>query len=191
MTKVKKIGIIAEDLTDFEAAKILIQRITNQERLGYKPKIGNGSGKIKSKCLAWSNELHQKGCNLLIVIHDLDSNGLKELKEQLSRCLKASNIKNRYICIPIEELEAWFLSDPEGIKKAFKLKRKPKVKGLPETIRSPKECLRDHVFQCSENEIIYQTLHNALLAKNISLDIAKDRCPSFKEFFEFMSLQRY
>ena len=48
----------------------------------------------------------------------------------------------------------WFLSDPDGIKKVFNLKRKPKIKGNPEAIASPKEKLNDIIYQCSEKYLL-------------------------------------
>jgi hypothetical protein len=41
MSKVKCIGIIAEDNSDFETAKILIKRILNRDNLCFKKAVGN------------------------------------------------------------------------------------------------------------------------------------------------------
>ena len=112
MSKVSAIALITEDETDYWPVRIIIERILDRNNLTFKPKFGGGSGKLVGKCLAWSRELSVKGCNLLIIVHDLDRNDAKALEDNLKTKLTNSPISNRYICIPIEELEAWFLADP-------------------------------------------------------------------------------
>lgn len=192
MSKVKHIGIIAEDISDFESSKILIKRITNRQNLSFKKAIGNGCGRIRRKANDYSIDLCKRGCNLLILLHDLDRNDLNKLHTELTNILSNSPIINRIVCIPVEEIEAWFLSDPAGIKKSFNLKRKPKITGNPETIPSPKEKLGGYIHSCSEKNTIYlNTKHNQILSQNISLDLVKMKCQSFGLFYDFINKQKF
>jgi hypothetical protein len=192
MNKVKCIGIIAEDNSDFESSKILIKRIIKKENIRFKKAIGNGCGKIRRKANDYSSDLQKRGCNLLILLHDLDRFNLLDLKKELEEKLETAPIDNYFVCIPIEELEAWFLSDPNGIKHALNLKRAPNIKGLPEHILSPKEKLEELVSICSNKEKIYlNTKHNELIASKISIDKAKEKCISFKQFHDFLLKQKY
>ena len=191
MSKVIGIGIICEDLTDYEAVKELVSRIADRTNLRFRPKTGHGSGKIKNKCLSWSNELQVKGCNMLILIHDLDTNDLDELKTLLKQKMKYSTISNRYVCIPIKELEAWFLADPNGIKQSYGIAGLIKIDGMPENINNPKEMLRDKIYTASGRRIEFVTKHNSKIAKCISLDTVKNKCPTFKEFFDYVYAQTF
>lgn len=192
MSKIKAIGIIAEDDSDFETSKIIIKRIINNDKIAFKKAIGNGCGKIKRKALDYSRDLKNRGCNLLILFHDLDKNKLHALKAELDDKLSGSHISNYFVCIPIEEIEAWFLSDPNGIKVALNLKKAPKVKGQPEQILSPKEKLEDLVSVCSNKEKIYlNTKHNVTIAKKVSIDLMKQKCKSFLLLHDFLQSQKY
>ena len=192
MNKIKGIGLIVEDNSDYNSLKILISRVLGISNLTFKKVIGNGCGKIKRKALAWSELLHTRGCNLLILVHDLDRNNLNDLKSELSKSIKESPIKNKLICIPIEEMESWLLSDPKNLKNTFSLKRIPKIGTQPESIASPKERLRDYIYQCSNKEVLYlNTKHNERIANTISLKLLRKRCPSFEELANFIEGQKY
>lgn len=192
MAKVTRIGIIAEDDSDFESATVLIKRVIKKDDIGFKKSIGNGCGKLKRKSHDYAKNLKDRGCNLLILLHDLDRNSLTELRQQLTDSIHPSPIDNHFICIPVEELEAWYLSDPKALKKLFKLKKEPKVKVRPETIKSPKEFLSNLVYLQSEKQRIYlNTKHNVSLAQLISLSELKSKCPSFKSLNDFLVKQKF
>jgi hypothetical protein len=192
MTKVKTIGIIAEDESDFNCARILIQRIIRKNGIGFKKSIGNGCGKIRKKALDYSEDLKNRGCTLLIFLQDLDRNDLDLLHKELNDKLRKGGISNYFICIPIEEIEAWLLSDPQGIQEALKLKKAPNVKHPPETITSPKEKLEELVSICSNKEKVYlNTKHNEIIASKISIGEMSKKCPSFNKFHAFIAEQTF
>lgn len=192
MSRVKCIGLVVEDESDYESSKKIIQRITKNYDLKFKKAISNGCGKLRRKLFDYAVDLNNRGCDTLIVIHDLDRNNLNELKNDLETKLKNSPLIRRFLCIPIEELEAWFLSDPDGIKKYFNLKRKPKIKGNPETIISPKEKLGEIIYHCSEKNLHYlNTKHNQLLSGVLSLELVFQKCSSFRLLYAFLVNQKY
>lgn len=192
MTKVKGIGIIVEDNSDFLAIKELIKRISKKDNLTFKKFVGNGCGRIKSKCLAWSENLHRRGCNMLLLIHDLDRKTLNDLNSELKKELDDSPITNKLICIPVEELEAWLLSDPKTLKDIFKLKRLPKIGNKPELISSPKEKLGEFIYACSDKKVRFlHTKHNQVIASKIPIELIDKKCPSFKPFNKFIADQNY
>lgn len=71
MSRIKCIGIIAEDNSDFEASSILIKRIIEKSKIGFKKAVSNGCGKLKRKASDYAIDLKKRGCDMLIVIHDL------------------------------------------------------------------------------------------------------------------------
>ena len=192
MSKVKCIGIIAEDTSDFETAKILIKRILNRDNLSFKKSVGNGCGKLRRKALDYAIDLKKRGCDMLILIHDLDRNIYQELLEDLQQKIKISSIEKKFVCIPIEELESWFLGDPDAIKGTFNLSRRPRFNGQPETINSPKEALGEQIYLCSNKSTIFlNTKHNQKIAERICIDTVKQKCPSFNLLYAFVTAYEY
>ncbi|MEG9329007.1 DUF4276 family protein [Salinimicrobium catena] len=185
--KIKAIGLIVEDISDYNSFKIIISRVLQKNNLTFKKAIGNGCGKMRRKALSYADTLSRKGCDLVILVHDLDRNNLKTLKADLDKLMDKSRVKNKFVCIPIEEIEGWFLGDPEGIRDAFNLIRTPKIKGRPESVTSPKEKLEDYVYQCSNKFKLYlNTQHNELLSNSLDLEKISAKCKSFKNLEEFI-----
>ncbi len=182
-----RVGIIAEDDSDVAAAKVLIRRLAKSDNIGFKKFVGQGCGRIKRKCQSWANTLKIKGCRYLVLIHDLDRNNLDALRTNLEAAISPSPIMPYLICIPIEEMEAWWLSDPQAIRKALNLQVTPKIKGHPQSIASPKEHIGTLVRQCSNKTKIYlNTEHNAKIAEHLSLSKAR-QCDSFIPFCDFVT----
>ncbi|MFC5683943.1 DUF4276 family protein [Flavobacterium sp. MAHUQ-51] len=188
---IRTIGIIAEDNSDFDTIKIIINRLTNKN-LSYKKNIGNGCGKIKKKCKDYVNDLHKRECDLVLLFHDLDRNDYQSLYNTLNKEIKDCTIDKKFICIPVEEIEAWFLSDPEALRKTFKIRKQIKIKGKPETIPSPKEFLEDLVLKSSNKTVIFNNVkHNSKIAQNIDLNLLTNSCQSFNKLEEFIKQHKY
>jgi hypothetical protein len=182
-----RVGIIAEDDSDVETVAILIHRLANNQKIGIRRTVGHGCGKIHRKCNAWANNLKQRGCNYLVVIHDLDRKQLNTLYDDIKGALYPCPIKRHVICIPIQELEAWLLSDPVAIQTALNLGTLPKVVGILEYIDSPKEYLGKLIDKTSQGSKVYiNTQHNALIAAEVSMDSTRTKCPSFVPFYNFV-----
>jgi hypothetical protein len=183
-----KIAIIAEDDTDCEAIRRIVHRVLGKD-IGTKKWASKGCSILRRKLLAKIKELSREGCNAFVILHDLDRNPQNgslndplELRKKLKESISSfQGIK--HICIPIEELEAWFWSDPEVIKHIGG--RKGKAEANPDKISKPKEKLIK--LSIGENtKPRYSTNMNAELAEMLNLKICADRCLAFKGLIEFL-----
>ncbi|MGK7933663.1 MAG: DUF4276 family protein [Microcystaceae cyanobacterium] len=185
----KYFAILAEDQTDCKAVQIIVRRI-----LGKETKIqlwsSKGCAKLKRKLAAQLKSLSAKGCNLFIIVHDLDRNPQNNTlnnETELRQCLdiEASKVKgiNKHICIPIEELEAWFWSDPEVIK--YVGKGKGKAHPNPSQITQPKEQLI-RISRGGNRKPCYSTNDNEKLAERLDLELCSRRCPSLRNLLKFI-----
>lgn len=181
-----KFAVLAEDRTDAEAITVVIRR--HRERCGLKPAkvkvwAGKGCARLRKKAEARIKHYQRKGIHRVVVVHDLDREKETDLRQQLSACAVPSKM-SRHICIPREELEAWFWADGQILRK---LSRGKVCEGLPEPWRkeSPKEAL----IKLSRNEHRiprYSTAENGALAEDLDLDLCASRCPEFADLLEFV-----
>lgn len=184
----KIIGIIAEDMSDVEVIKILLKKLTNK-RFTTTQFVGKGCGPLKKKIPGWCKAFQQKRVNAVLVIHDLDKNDAQQLRDKLEGMLPHNVFSNTAVVIPIEELEAWLLSDEKAIQVALKLHSTPKTIHHPETIISPKEHLGILANRHSKNGLkqYVNTVHNSLIAHEILIE-KLGKCASFGHFRAFVKL---
>jgi len=142
MSKIK-IALIAEDDTDCDAIRKIVHRVLGED-VTTKKWASKSCSTLKRKLRAKLKLLSTEGCNIFIVVHDLDRNpengSLNDeptLRSRLESLSSGVESLNKHICIPIEELEAWFWSDPEVIEYLGGEKGKAQVN--PHQIKSPKE----------------------------------------------------
>jgi hypothetical protein len=181
-----KIGIIAEDKSDVDVIKEILAKYLPLSSFSVKHFVGQGCGKLKSKCQAWAVNLEKAGCEHIMVFHDLDRNDEANLRRELNEKLSAPETPPALIIIPTEELEAWLLTDIEALRKTFSISAREKIKALPhaETIKSPKEYLQKLVRQTFK-KIYMNTLHNKTIAANIRLQQLQS-CKSYEPLDKYM-----
>lgn len=167
-----KIGILAEDTTDADCIKILVKRMSNDRVMSKGMGVGGGGNMLNTrKMTLFTKSLFAEECTHLLVVHDLDRNGLtnelndeNQLRAKLKKALVHNPITPKSIIVPIEEIEAWLLSDKEP---------------YPQKISNPKNVLR----KLNPN---YRTSDNAKLAEEINIDDIAKKCPSFRPLKEFL-----
>jgi hypothetical protein len=181
----KQIGIIAEDSSDVEVINEILSKYFNQNSYSIKKYIGKGCGKLKRKCAVWAIDLRKRGCQHIFLFHDLDRNDELGLREELEEKVDTKRYRNSIVIIPIQEIEAWLLSDPNAIKLTFGLQKNPKKIVNTETIDSPKEYLRDLVWRIGKVRYL-NTVHNSKIASLTSLNNLV-HCKSFKSFNKYLN----
>lgn len=181
------VGIIAEDQSDVAVLKELGKKISGRN-FSVSQHFGKGCGPLKTKTPGWCKALAVKGCQAVVLVHDLDKKDAGCLRKDLETILGACVIKKGYVTIPSEELEAWLLADTSAIKRALNLESEPKPIHHPETIASPKEHLGGLINSHSKKKLkrYVNTEHNLLIAKELNILEIDSKCPSFKFFRDFI-----
>jgi hypothetical protein len=186
-----KLGVIAEDDTDCDVMKVLARRVTKDEHFGIRRRKGDGCSKLVRKAERWMKELvEDDGCSHIVFLHDLDRhpqsnalNDLATLHKALSDIPTPKSAK-QLICIPVEELEAWFWSDDAVIR--YVGKGKGKAVEIPRSVARPKEALRT----LSKNEgkkPRYSTNENVRLAAMLDLEVCSKKCAEFAALIDFLA----
>jgi hypothetical protein len=187
-----RIGVLTEDETDSAALGVLIRRIakkTSQLSVGVDPRHGNGCSHLRRKAEANLRELAQRGCAGVVLLHDLDrnpSNGElndeRELRRRLDEIAVPDGLQ-RLVCIPVEELEAWFWADPSVVQEVGRGRGQDHAS--PHAIKKPKEALM-RLSLGANHKPRYSTNDNVRLADKLDLDLCARRCPSFHSLREFV-----
>jgi len=188
------IGVLAEDQTDCDALVILVRRIAKQAKV---PTIrvpsyaSRGCAKLRAKAESQMKLMLDDGCSAVVLVHDLDRNPNNQqlndagkLRRELEQ-LTDSIGSRRHICIPIEELEAWFWSDQATVSKATRGNDKAKAQPSPHLIVKPKEALA-RLSRGLKGKSRYDTKDNKDLAEILDLPLCESRCPSFRDLAHFI-----
>lgn len=181
----KQIGIVAEDNSDVEVISEILSKYMQRNNFCVKKFIGGGCGKLRNKCDSWVSSLFKSGCDHVFVFHDLDRNNEKSLRTLLKKKISPDKYPNSLIVIPIEELEAWLLSDVDAIQKVFSLPKTPSKIHECENVPSPKEHLEDIVWKIGKKRYV-NTIHNKKISQHTSLENLR-RCESFVNFDIYVS----
>jgi hypothetical protein len=180
------IGVIAEDYSDVDVLYELTSKLINSRDFCFKKFIGHGCGPIKRKCKAWAENLLRRGCDHLVVLHDLDTYSESKLCTELMGYVNNIGFSAHIILIPIYEIEAWLLADANALQKVFNMQRIPKIPHNPETITDPKEKLRDIIWKYTKRYYV-NSIHNQKIANALAINKLNKKCRSFKPYPKFIN----
>ena len=187
-TRRPRIGLIAEDRTDCETLVVLIRRVA-EVQIGIDQYPADGCGALRRKAAKWLALMASDGCEAAVLVHDLDRdpnnhelNDEGALRQRLADIAVPKGLR-RLICVPVEELEAWFWSDPALIERVGR--GRGKASTSPHSIRQPKEQLQ-RLSAEANGKPRYNTNHNAELARSLDLERCASRCPAFRELRDFV-----
>jgi hypothetical protein len=183
-----RFGILAEDTTDCDALAILVRNIAGPATIGVKTQSFGGCARLRQKAAPTMKLLAREGCAAVIVVHDLDrdpQNGELNDEAALRRQLEDIEVPralSRLICIPVEELEAWFWSDPAVL---ALVSPGAKEHVSPHLLRQPKEKLIA-LSRGDNKKARYSTVMNKTLAAKLNLDLCASRCAAFRHLRDFV-----
>lgn len=175
---------MGEDASDVETLVALLRRILPRSvgcDTRHPPRGRAGCDKLRRAAPTYMKDLWASGCTLAILLHDLDldsaNNELKDesrLRARLSALPVPAGLE-LVICIPVEELEAWFWADQAVLDR---IGEGAKASNAPHTIKKPKEQLK-HLSWRKHYKIKRSTSDNPKLASMLDLDLCAARCPAF------------
>ncbi|MFV8750848.1 DUF4276 family protein [Nannocystaceae bacterium ST9] len=189
-----RFGVLCEDETDFLTLRELISRIAlmygaKPGEFGFGRRCGGGCGNLRRKAEIWANELVDEGCEGIIIVHDLDRNRVGnrlndevELRRRLERLAMPSTAAS-HICIPIEEIEAWFFSCALVMREISG--KEGQSHPAPHNIERPKERLMT-LSRGANKKPRFSTNDNPKYARILDLDACSRVCPSFRELRDFV-----
>ncbi len=188
----RRFGVISEDQTDGDVIRVVIHRLAGEE-VPVKVRGQKGCSKIKAKAARIIADLVAKNdVSDIIVVHDLDRNPAPnqlndeaQLRQLLLDCCQTRCAEiRRLICIPVEELEAWFWSDEAVVKTVGR--GYGNAHPTPHRIASPKEALQ-RLSRGVNAKPRYTTQDNPDLASKLNLEVCAKRCPSFRSLIDFVA----
>ncbi|WP_437951844.1 DUF4276 family protein [Sorangium sp. So ce296] len=183
------IGVLGEDDTDCRTVKVLIRRIVSEQvDVRVRAPSKGGCAALRRSARGFMAELRDKGCGAIVLVHDLDrnpANGQLNDEAGLRAGLESISVPSgvlRLICIPVEELEAWFWADQRVLDLVGKGVGRAVVS--PENVRKPKEALRDLSWK-AHYKPVYSTNDNWRLAEYLDIELCARKCRSFRELRDF------
>ncbi len=183
-----RFGILAEDETDADALAVLVRRLAGDAQIGIKKQHFGGCARLRLKAAPTLSRMQQEGCAAAILVHDLDrnpENGALNDERDLRRTLESIDAPRgltTLICIPVEELEAWFWSDAAVLSLVGP---GAKAHPSPHLIQKPKEKLVA-LSRGANGKARYVTFQNKLLAERLNLALCAARCPAFRQLGDFV-----
>lgn len=183
------LGVLAEDSNDCDVIDTLIGRILAEKQVlagQYKvhKRADKGCAKLLRKARPWIRELTDRGCRSIILVHDRDRNDEAQLRTKLS-ALPVPDGVSRLVCIPVEEIEAWFFASPKVLQLVCRERGASHVHASPHLIANPKEALKKLSLGANRRPR-YSENDNTRLAAALELDACARRCPAFRELRQFI-----
>lgn len=181
----RRLGVIAEDMTDAETIQVLARRLVSPE-LPVELRASKTCTKLATKARVYAAELELKGCDRVVLIHDLDRTETGRLNDEAALRRRLEGWQGRrpsLLCVPIEELEAWFWADPGVL--AVVAGATTAAHAQPHLVVRPKEALQ-RLSRRGGKRPRYSTADNKALAGILDLDLCAARCPAFRDLRAFL-----
>ncbi len=183
----QSIGILAESENDCKVMHTLVRRILAEVQVDPRyynvlHRSGKGCAGLRHQAERWIRELSARGCQIVILVHDRDRHDEAQLRKKLSAYQIPSSVQC-HVCIPVEEIEAWFFSCEKALQLICGERENPHE--LPHLIRSPKERLIE-ASRAVPGRSRYSPNDGARIAEVLQLDVCAKRCPAFRDVRRFL-----
>ncbi len=187
-----KYGIVGEDDSDVLTLRELIIRFHERARLptaSFKKHGFRGCANLLSKGARYLEMFEADGCERLIVLYDADRDDPAARRQRAElEIVKVANISIPcFVCVPVQEIEAWFLADTAAVTKVIPKCGILKEYTSPELQRDPKEQLKRICLDPKTRKSLYSPpTHNEKVARCVDLDLLLSKCSSARELANFV-----
>jgi hypothetical protein len=182
------LGILAEDASDSASIKAIVASIREGKPLQVKTKDCQGCGEMYRKGKMMLRALSALGCHHFVICVDADGPDPKPRATRVVSDILSGTPYSTHSCIvvPIQEFESWILADVTKVTRVMS-SWKPSPVRNPESISSPKEFLT-RMSKNSQKRPIYDSVtHNPRIAMHLDPMLVRERCPSFRPLYDFVS----
>jgi len=185
-------AILAEADSDIGALKTLIRRILGDNSVPIRGKSYDGCGTLLKKGARDLAAFIGVGASHFIICHDADGSEPNDVSAAvIARVISPLKTRPSSYCVvvPVQELEAWLLSDMNALTTAVKKFQAREIPN-PENISDPKKQIIRLGRDESGKEQYDPVVHNEKVAKWIDLAILRQKCRSFRPFLEYVESSR-
>lgn len=185
------IGVFAEDDSDFQVLKILIRRLLNKEQFKVVGKGYTGHGELFKDAPKEIQRLSRINVRKFVVCTDSDGKCPDKLKNSIHENVFSPSgcgiAWTEFACalVPVQEIEAWMLSDEVALSKVCKGWRPVGIPN-PESIASPKEYLCRLSRASNRRPRYVPAIDNPRTANYLNLSTVAQKCASFRTLREFI-----
>ena len=183
-------AVLAEDISDADVISAIIKAIKNDLSVTVLKKGYGGAGQLfkqgSEQIRAFRNA---KACRKFIVCYDSDGFNAAERKDRIIKeIIRPSGVEANFCAlVPIQEIEAWFLSDLSAVKKVFPRFDSTNSVVNPESVLDPKEYLRRNIGKLEPRPKYVNAIHSPQIAAKLNFPLVKAKCKSFEPLFDFVS----
>ncbi|WP_373981593.1 DUF4276 family protein [Achromobacter sp. JD417] len=175
-------GILAEDDSDVNTLKTFIRRLNKKSTApSFRAKGYRGCGDLLRKGARDLRMLAEE-CTRFVVCYDSDRDDQDERRQSvMDKVIIPANLTQpTCVLVPVQEIEAWLLSDLTALAKVIPRWRGNNREILhPESQNDPKEAL-EALTRERGRPLYVNTIHNAKIAEHIDLETVHRKCPSFR-----------
>ena len=182
------LAVLGEDKSDANAVAILIKRILMRFEISVKTKGFNGCGDLRNKVARDARNFARLGIKWVVVCHDADQNNPTTIRQRIYDRFEANDAVREkvFVVVPTQEIEAWILADTASALSMLNVICN-RVYHTPENIQNPKEVLVELSRDVNRKKTRYvPRIHNEKAMSEIDLRLIESRCPSFREFADFI-----
>ena len=179
------LGIISEDKNDCDALEAIINKVYASATII--KACGSGKDSIIHQKKVLASKVHNFNCEAVIILRDSDGGNTVEIIRRIEDAYSATVIKKiYYICLAVEEIEAWLMGDLNSVRHVYGLaSNSPSLKNSRvDELHDPKEILKNYILTHSKGKAQYIPSDITRMARVINIDKVLSKSPSFKHFHE-------
>ncbi len=181
------IGIISEDKYDCEALSIIVKKILGDDTVII-PAHRYGKDAIIHQKKLLASKVFNFNCETVLIVRDSDGGDVNAIVKSLREAYDSTPISSKYkICIAVEELEAWFLSDINSVASTYSGLSSTSLRiseSNVDDIHNPKDKLKSYITKESKGRAQYIPSDTIRMANNMDVDTARKKSKSFDHFYE-------